>query len=257
MRHPFLWIGVLLGVALCVLPGYTCSRSQPAAAPPVETGPKPTPLGKWDDEIAKAKADAAAAGGNRLAQLEAEKREADARANKSAEESKEWKGVSAQKDEQIKAEHERIEQVRLYWAAGIFLLLAIAAAVIAIWQPMVRKWAGGFAIACAGGAALCVFVAWLVPYLIWVGGSLAVIGIGAVLIWWKRDTKGLNQVVEAVGAAKDEVPAFQAAYKNIFSRVIDTDAEAHITNVRGLVSARIAKDKTKLAAAVHKMAVKV
>jgi hypothetical protein len=253
-----LLLGILLGVGLCVLPGYSCTRAEATApTPEAKPGPAPTPLGKWDDEIEQAKYDAAAAGGDRLKVLEAQKREADARAERSAAESKQWREVSGQKDVQIKAEHDRIEQVRLYWAAGIFLLLAIAAAVVAVWQPIVRHLAGGFAVACAAGAALCIFVAWLVPYLIWIGGVMSVIGIAAALIWWKRDSKALGQTVEAVGAAKARVPAFTDAYKAIFNGIIDSDADAHIMKVRGLVAAKIASEQTRLADAAHKLAAKV
>ncbi len=236
-----LLIGILLGMGLCVLPGFSCTRDPAPAAVEAAPGPKPTPLGKWDDEIAAAKADAAAAGGDRLKVLEAEKREAEARANKAAAESKEWREVSGQKDAQIKAEQDRQRQVYLYWAAGIFLLLAIAAAVLAVWQPIVRKLAGGFAIACLAGAALCIFVSWLVPYLLWVGCGLVVLLGGGMLLYWKRDSKALLQTVEAVGAAKTRIPEFKTAYKGIFNEVIDSDADRHLNAVRDLVTAKLAK----------------
>ncbi len=259
-KHPArysIWLGIPLGMALALMPGWTCAPSR-LDAPPVVENPadRPNTLGKWDEDIDQAQADALNAK-TPLAKLQAEKREADARAHRAEDESRQWHQLSTQKDSQIKAEQDRLKQVYLYWAAGIFLLLAVAAAVVAVWQPIVRKLAGGFAIACVAGASLCVFFAWLVPYLIWVGGGMAVIAIGAALIWWKRDTKGLNQVVEAVGTAKEKVPAFAEAYKGIFNGVIDTDAENHITNVRSLVAARLAKEKTRLADAVHKLAVKV
>ncbi len=252
-----LLIGILFGVALCFLPGWACTRRQDAPPPQVEApSERPSTLGKWDEDIAKAQADGMNAK-SPLDHLEAQKREAEARASRSEDEARQWHELSSQKDVQIRKERDRLDQVRLYWAAGIFLLLAIAAAVIAVWQPIVRKLAGGFAIACGAGAALCVFVAWLVPYLIWVGGGLGVIGLVAVFIWWKRDSKSLHQVVEAVGAAKDKVPAFKDAYQGIFREVIDTDAEAHIDKVRANVAGKLAKEKTRLTDATHRLMTKV
>lgn len=257
MRLPPVPFGILMGLiigSLLACGGAGRPNAVPAAEAPDPGHPDTTSVLTTD--IEQAHADAMTAK-TPLAKLEAEKREANARATLAEQEATQWHLLSKQKDVQIKAEHDRQEQVYLYWAAGIFLLLAIAAAVVAIWQPIVRRIAGGFAIACLGGASLCVFVAWLVPYLIWIGGGLAVLALGAVLIWWKRDSKGLHQVVEAVGAAKAEVPAFEAAYRNIFSRVIDSDAEAHITKVRASVAGSLAKAKTKLTDAAHRLATKV
>ncbi len=256
MRLPLL-LGILLGVAICLLPGWKCADSRSAPSPQVEApSERPSTLGKWDEDIKKAQADNLNAS-TELGHLEAQKREAEARAHRSEDEARQWHELSSQKDVQIRKEQDRLKQVYLYWAAGIFLLLAIAAAVIAVWQPLVRKIAGGFSIACLAGAALCVFISWLVPYLIWVGGGLGLIGLIAVFIWWKRDAKSLRQVVEAVGAAKDKVPEFKDAYRGIFREVIDTDAEAHIDQVRARVAGTLAKAKTKLTDASHKLMTKV
>lgn len=252
-----LLLGMLFGVSLCLLPGFACREHRDTPPPQAEApAERPNTLGKWDEEIDQAKVDGINAK-TPLDRLKAEKREAEARASRAEDESRQWHQLSSQKDVQIKQEQDRQRQVYLYWAAGIFLLLAIAAAVLAIWQPLVRKLAGGFAIACVGGAALCIFVSWLVPYLFWVGCALVVLLGGAMFVYWKRDSKSLHQVVEAVGEAKDKVPAFKDAYRGIFRQVIDTDAEAHIDRVRESVAGKLAKAKTKLTDAAHKLMTKV
>lgn len=249
---PLKLLALVIGFYVPLLLGGSCPKRE---TPPPTTEikqPKP-PTDHYQQEIDQAEVDAAAAGkkGDRLAQLEAEKREAIARANQADEYGKQWRDTSVLKDKQIAAEHDRLEQVRLYWFSGIMLLVGLAAVALAIWMPATAKWAVRFAIACGVVSGLAVFLAWLVPYLIWVGGALVISGLIAAAIWWKGDHKGLEQVVEAVGEAKNKVPEFKAAYKGIFTSIIDSDAEKRITAVRDRITAKLGAKAAKAAAALH------
>ncbi len=256
MRTPLPWFmtGTLLFLLLNLCGWNSCSHrdsTPPQSTPKAEEGP--APLATYDQEIDAAKKDEQAAGSDRLKVLEAQKREANARAAKAEQEAKQWHQVSSQKDTQITTEQNHRRQVQLYWLSGILILLALAATVLAIWQPMLRKIAGGFAVACVAVAGLALFLAWLIPYLIWVGVSLAVIGVGAVVFWWIRDHKSLRQVVESVGAAKAQIPAFKDGYREIFSKIIDSNVDRNIDKVRAYIGNQATKAQAKALAAAHKV----
>lgn len=244
------WLIAILAYSGLLVGGACPERKTPPPTPEIKQ-PKP-PTDHYDADITQAETDAAAAHtkGDRLAELEAQKREAEARANQADEYARQWRETSTQKDRQIAAEHDHQEQVKLYWFSGIMLVVGLAAVALAIWIPATAKWAVRFAIACGVVSGLAIFLAWLVPYLVWVGGALVVGGLIAAAVWWKGDHKGLEQVVEAVGDAKEKIPAFKAAYKGIFSSIIDTDAEKRITAVRGRVASRITAEAAKAAAAL-------
>ncbi len=239
------WL-ILLAIAAYIplLLGGMCAEPRPDPKPPVEatTVPPPSTANKLDEAIAKAKADGAAAQqkGDRLEQLEAEKREADARAEKAMHESGEWTAYGKQLTTEITTERDHQRQVKLYWFSGIMMLAALACVAAAIWIPLIRTWAIRGVIACVAVAGVAVVFAQLIPYLIWVGGGVVVILAIAGLVLWRKDHKALHQVVEAVGAAKDKIPAFRDGYKGIFTSIIDTDAEAQIGKVRTYVGRRLA-----------------
>ena len=69
---------------------------------------------------------------------------------------------------------------------------------------------------------------WLLPYLVWIGGGLVVIGAGAAILFWRLDAKSRDQVVRAVDSFKDKMPG----YKDHFARFIDEDADHAITKTR-------------------------
>jgi len=199
--------------------------------------PPPNTLQQYEERVQQAERDRAAAiaKADRLAQLQAEKDEAQARAALSSEEAKlkaaeakQWKEVAESKDIEIREERERLYQVKLYWLVGILGFLALAASVVAIWQPLVRKFAGGFAIACGAVAAIALFAAAFIHYLIWIGGALLALGVVAAIVYMRRSDKAVLQVATAVESVKDQIPDF----KKTFSAIIDSDAEAHIDAAR-------------------------
>lgn len=197
-------------------------------------------------EEAKAKA---IADKDKLAQLQAEKEEAVARAllakeeaRIKAQEAKDWQEQVKVKDKEIRIERENVLATKLYWLVGILGLMALAATVIAIWQPLVRRLAGGFAIACAAVATIAFFAAVYIHYLVWIGGGLAVIGVIGAIIYMRRSDKAVIQVASAVESVKDQIPDF----KKTFASFIDTDAEAHIDGARTWLNkqkARLAQSK--------------
>ncbi len=238
------WL-ILLAIAAYIplLLGGMCAEPRTDPKPPVEvtTVPPPTTGSKLDDTIAKAKADAALAQqkGDRLEQLEAEKREADARAEKAMHESGEWTAYGKQLGKEADAERDHQRQIKLYWFSGIMMLAALACVAAAIWLPLFRSWAIRGVIACVAVAGVAVVFAQLLPYLVWLGAGIVVLIGVAGLILWSKDHKALHQVVEAVGTAKDKIPAFRDGYKGIFTSIIDTDAEKRISAVRGYIGRRM------------------
>jgi uncharacterized protein YhaN len=252
MRHPVLWL-LFVFLSGSLLVGGMCPEKRDPAPNPAPIEQPKAPTDHYGEDIEKAQADAEAAHkkGDRLAELEAQKREAVARAEQAEQYAKQWRDTSAKKDVQIKEEHDHQKQVMLWWFSGIMLVVGLAAVALAIWIPATAKWAVRFAIACGVVSGLAIFLAWLVPYLIWIGGTMVVGGLIAAAVWWKGDHKSLTQVVEAVGEAKNKVPEFKAAYKGIFREIIDTDAQNRITAVRERVTAKLAAEAAKAAAALH------
>lgn len=121
-----------------------------------------------------------------------------------------------------KAERVRATQARLYWVVGLAMLAALACVVVAVFLPAVRKWAVYACLTAIGIAGLAWFLAWLVPYLVWVGLGLAVLLALAAVIYWKRDNKALGQVVQVV---EEKVKPRLKDYRDDFREFIDTDVD--------------------------------
>jgi hypothetical protein len=172
---------------------------------------------------------------DRLAQLQAEKDElaaSAALAGIQAREAKQRENAAldaiADKEKAIVAERTAEAQEHIYWFAGICGLAALIAAGIAIWLPLTRRWTGGFAVACAAVASLAVFVAWLLPYLWWIGCLLLIIGVIAAVVWWINDHKTAVQVVQAIETIKAQIPD----YKTHFRQEIDSGVDTWIDRIR-------------------------
>jgi hypothetical protein len=116
----------------------------------------------------------------------------------------------------------------LWWFVGIMSLVAAGAVALAIFVPAVARWAVRAAVAAAALAALAGFAVWLLPWLVWIGGALAVAGILAVVAYWRLDAKSRDQVVRAVEAAKAQLPGYKAHFREF----VDSDADTHLNAVR-------------------------
>lgn len=245
MKRTLLAMGLALTM---VIAGCGTPREEPTkppvTVPAVQPVTPPNPPDTTSDyqakikQAEKEKAEAISAS-NRLAQLQAERDEAMNRAALAKEEAKikaaeaaQWQGVVKSKEVEIRVERENILATKLYWVVGILGLLALVATVVAIWQPLVRRFAGGFAIACASVATIAFFLAVYIHYIIWVGGGLVAIGVVAAVIYMRRSDKAVIQMASAVESVKDKIgPEF----KQIFKSHIDSDAEAHIDAARNRV----------------------
>ncbi len=142
-----------------------------------------------DAEIAKAKA---VEEGDKVAILQAEKALAMLYMAEAEDEADAYKKQVARLTKEIRQEREDVLAVRCYWFAGIMGLLTFVGIGLAIWLPLFRQRAATFAAACASLAALAIFAAWLIPYLIWIGAGIAILG-GVAAVWWSRNHHHLTR----------------------------------------------------------------
>lgn len=176
--------------------------------------------------------DAAVASGDRLKSLEAEKIAAADEAALYRQKAKELDEYGKTLDKQIRQEREHEIQVKLYWATGIIIGLSIIALGFGIWFQLQRLIIGGM---CGLGlAGFCWVTAALVPYLLWIGIAVLVIGIATLAILLYRRHMALTQVVAAVEAMKPEegVTMQIADYKTHFQKFMDTTAENIVDMIR-------------------------
>jgi hypothetical protein len=176
--------------------------------------------------------DAAVASGDRLKSLEAEKIAAANEAALYRQKAKELDEYGKTLDKQIRQEREHEIQVKLYWATGIIIGLSIIALGFGIWFQLQRLVIGG--VCGLGLAGFCWVTAALVPYLLWIGIAVLVIGIATLAILLYRRHMALTQVVAAVEAMKPEegVEMKITDYKTHFQKFMDTTAENIVEVIR-------------------------
>jgi hypothetical protein len=220
------WTGIFQLVTSCSRREAPAAPASTPAQPPVET----SALAAAKQKIKQA-LDAQAAAeskGDKLAKLQAEKDGLAALLEQKREEERDAREQLAAKKKEIASEREALAQARLYWFAGILGFLALVGGGVAIFVPVVSQWAVRFSVACGATASLALFAAWLVPYLIWIGIALGVVGLMATLVWWYRDHKTARQVIAGVEAAKDQLPG----YKAHFRQFVDEDADKWVNLIR-------------------------
>lgn len=147
----------------------------------------------------------------------------------------EWKAIVQQKETELRdakasLESARIDvvQTKLWWFVGIMAFVALAGVALSIFVPAVARWALRASAASAAVAALAATVSWLLPWLVWIGGAVALIAGLAALWYWRTDAKSRDQVVKAVDAIKEQVPGFKAHFRQF----IDEDADANLNATR-------------------------
>ncbi len=183
--------------------------------------------------------------GDRLAQLAAEKDELRVRVAKGQQELRDYTAALEQKDKEIAEERTAQQSAKLYWFSGIMgfvSLLAIGVSIVFITNEIVAKYARWLAIAATALAAVAIVFAQLLPYLYPIGVGVLLIGAIVVLVAWKRDNKGLHQLVDAVESVKDKIPGF----KDAFNRKIDSDVDTHIDAVRNRIKVGAEKKRKKV-----------
>ena len=258
MRHVLLF--VLAGLILCVFPGCDAPRPEipgaPVSGPPV-TAEDPVlkdkigGLEKQLQDALKAR-DAAVASGNRLDALQAAKDASVAEAALYRQKAAELDAYGATLDKQIRQEREAAAQVKLWIAAGILLVAGGVALGLGLWWQMKRLIIGG--IVGLGLSAACVTLAFLVPYAIWIGSGVLLIGVVTLLVFLIRRHVALDQLVGAIEARKpvergDDVAITIPSYAKHFAEHLDTASEAIIGRIRTNVTAKAKKLKAKAAAA--------
>jgi len=182
----------------------------------------------------------AIADGDKIAQLSSEKDIITIQKEEAVAQTAELDRQGKEKDKEISAERISHDRSRLYTFSIIMGVLAVVCAGVAIYfwtNEKVRGWASWAGVACTAMASLAIVLAWLLPYLMLIGGLILLVLIVAGLIAWKRDNKSVHQLSQAVDKIKGQVPDF----KTIFNTVIDSDVDKHLDAVR----ARNAKQKTK------------
>jgi ABC-type multidrug transport system fused ATPase/permease subunit len=182
-----------------------------------------------------------------LSELKQEKKDLINKAAKAESDAREFRAQADEKQKEItQARLERI-QATCYWVAGIAIFLGLIAGGIAIFLPLVRKWAIMGALAAVAVAALAIFLSWLIPFLVWVGSVLAGGGLVSALIWWLKDHKTATQVVQAVEALKPELLKLDPpetpekekgkVYKSHFRQHVDSDVDKHVNKIRRRIGA--------------------
>jgi hypothetical protein len=238
-----LWI--LLPIALLLTGCGNARLVVPPPLPPLVEIVTPKTAAEQNVVDAQAEVDKARKGGDALTVLTAEQKYARAAAKLAFQQAKEWQQVDADKTKEITDERNARRQLFLYVLSGVVGLLAILAAVGAFAWPTARPIFRPVAIFLGLLVPALLFAAWLVPYLEWIAGGIGVIIIG-VGGWFMADNerrhklkdRTTEQVVEAVGDAKRQIPEFNNRYKDIFRGCIDTDVDQHLD----LTRARLADD---------------
>jgi len=239
MKHLILVLVLLFGFS-------SCNDTQvPRPGEPVTPTTKPSDAvtSSTTDKIEELKKKQAEAlkEGNKIAALEAERDLYKALEQQHRMEANQFRDQAKEVNGALKEARIEAQQTRFYIIAITSLTLAILAFALGIWLPLVRKYAWTFAAAMIGLAALAYGIAWLIPYLLWVSLGLGLVGVGTIILWWKKDFKGLTQVVAAV----DPLKAKLSDYKSHFRQFIDSDSDTQIDKIRDLEERKARKLELK------------
>jgi hypothetical protein len=192
-----------------------------------------------DDDIASLKKrlvdavkerDAAVAKGNKLGSLEAERDVAKNEAALYRQKANERDDYVKLLDKQIRQEKEREIQTKLYWATGIIGGLSIIAIGLGLWLSITRLTAAG--VIGLGLGAACWTLAWLVPYMLWIGTGVLVIGVGTLLVMLYRRHNALKEVAGVIEAGKQNGQIVIDDYKAKLGDAMSWSSDAILDNIR-------------------------
>jgi hypothetical protein len=154
------------------------------------------------------------------------------------------KKVAAEADAKVDAKKKELDdaivthrQHELYWLVGILFLTMLGCVAGAVYLTGLRKWFIYGALTCAGLMLLCLGVAAILPYMAYILVGFFTVAAIVLFAWWRLDHKAVQQITTAVETFKDKMPG----YKEHFTKIIDTDADAWITRTRknlGLLTAK-------------------
>lgn len=234
---------VLVTLACLFCFGFTsCDDSRP-----IPDGP----LGKAEDLVLKEKIggletqladalktrDAAVAAKDRIGTLVASKDAAAAEAALYRQKAAELDAYGKTLDKQLRLEREAEIQGKLYWATGITLGLSLVALGFGLWLGLRRLVVG--ALCGIGLAGACWFLAFLVPYLLWIGGAVLGVGVLVLAVMLYRRHVSLRQLVGALEAAKPLDGAKSMIienYKTFLPQHLDTASEEIIAQIRAVAT---------------------
>lgn len=171
------------------------------------------------------KAAEAAAKGETIAKLSAEKDSLGLRVQLAEAYAKEWKENAQIYSEQRDSKEQELKEAKLdawktklWWMAGICGLLAMVAGGVAFGFPLLRSVAVKAAIILGAISGIMLFVAqalgtiaWLlglVPYIIAIGGLAALVYGTVAFRHWYKDHNGLKQTIEGIEPIKDKIEGF-------------------------------------------------
>jgi hypothetical protein len=123
-------------------------------------------------------------------------------------------------------------QFKIWVGVGALVLGGLVLVALGVWTT--RRILIEVGIACFGLAGLGAMAAWLVPYILWIGLSIAAFIIGGAIWMLANRERALKQVSDAVDTAKARIPEFKAEYKGIFNEHIDSGMDRIINSVRGV-----------------------
>lgn len=249
-----LMVGIILGSI------WACEKT-PAPAPPppppsqtVATPPPPADpnvVAITHDQIVEKQAQAA---NDLVALYKAQTDEAVHQKALAYEAMGQWEAYGKQAQANEKAAEDVIVATRVRWAGGILLVAALLGVVVAVWLPLARRWSAGFAVACSVGGAVCFAFAAIVPYLIWIGGTVIAGFILAMVYWWRKDHVTLGNMVTGVENAKTLLPDVAGDIHAAMAKALAGGALAHIEAVGKSIGVTVTKDAATAQADVSKAA---
>lgn len=124
------------------------------------------------------------------------------------------------------------KQTKLWIGAGGCVLVGILFVILGIYTTrriLIEIGLGAF-----GVAALCVVAAWLVPYALYIGIGVVVVGGVVTAYMLLNREKAVKQIAQGVDSAADRIPEFRDNFKRIFNEHIDTNVDKVIKTVRGV-----------------------
>ena len=124
----------------------------------------------------------------------------------------------------INREREEAVQLKLYWLTGILGGLTLVGIGIGVWIPLLRTMAWRFAMASGAVALTALLFAWIIPYLLWLVGALALSALAVGIYFWRLDHHTSRQLINAMEAAKADWPD----YADHMAKHLDSYVENHV-----------------------------
>jgi hypothetical protein len=234
MRLPPIALGVLC--LLCGLLAGCLGDATPAPKPPpaaIPVAPIITPAKPPDPNADAIKHDqqleaAAKKSGDQVALYKAQAQEAHDQYAAALDAANSWQKVAnlrTRDASQAATDKENgILVTRAHWVAGVLFGASLIGVIVGIWLPLARTVALNLALACSGGAVLAMVFAVAVPYLIWIGLALILVGVIYGIVQWHKTHTALVRTVQAGENVKAALPELAAKITPILSKAVGTSS---------------------------------